>query len=304
MKLEVSILGAGSATPTLKRRPTSQLLNINENYILLDCGEGTQLQLRKFNKKLQRINHIFISHLHGDHYFGLVGLLSTFNLLGRSNSLSIFAHEDLRKVVELQMEVSKSYLKYPIEWFNLRYDEKSLILDHKHFTVHSFPLKHRISCCGFLIEEKDKPRNIIPEMIGKYQIPIARIRQIKAGADFLSSDGRIIPNEELTIAPAKPKSYAFCSDTIFRESIAEYFTGVNCLYHEATFLEKDKLRAKETYHSTAAQAASIARCAGAKQLLIGHFSARYTLNEEFLEEAKSIFENTLLAEEGMDILIA
>ena len=298
MKFELTILGCGSATPTLKHWPTSQLLEHDSHYFLIDCGEGTQLQLRRYKAKYQKIRHVFISHNHGDHFLGLPGLISTMHLLGRTIPLHIYAHRGLKEAVEHQLEISHSHLRFELIWHHPDPQEKQKIFENKKIEVHSFPLSHRIECCGFLFREKEKQLNIKPELIEKYKIPVPRIRQIKAGADYQLEDGTVIPNEELTISPEPPLSYAFCSDTAYRVETAEYVKGVDVLYHESTFLESEKARAKETYHSTAAEAATVARDAGAGKLLLGHYSARYRTDAPFLEEAKAIFENTELSDEG------
>jgi len=298
MKFEVTILGCGSATPTLRHSPTSQLVNHEEQYFLIDCGEGTQLQLRRFGLKFQKINHIFISHLHGDHYFGLPGLLSTFHLLGRTNALHIYTHADLQQVMESQLKISHSHLRYPVHWHALNYDTKVLLFESEQLEIFGFPLSHRIPTCGFLIRQKPKPRNIISAFISRYNIPVARIRQIKDGSDYTLPNGEVLPNDMLTTAPDPPRSYAFCSDTAFAEKTAQYVKGVDTLYHESTFLKLHAKRAKETFHSTAGQAAQVAILAGAKKLILGHFSARYHGISEFQSEASEIHPHVILAEEG------
>ncbi len=298
MKFELTILGCGSATPTLRYSPTSQLLEHEGHHYLIDCGEGTQLQLRRYKIKFQRINHIFISHLHGDHYFGLPGLLSTLHLLGRTNPLTIYAHPDLQDVIMQQLHVSQSYLRFPLHWVALDYDGLNPLLSNDLMEVSSFPLSHRIPTCGFVFREKPKPRNIIAASIEKYKIPVARIRQIKAGSDYTLEDGALIPNAEITTDPPPSRAYAYCSDTAAIESTAVFAKDVDLMYHESTFLQKDKKRAKETYHSTARQAAEVAVNAGAKKLLLGHFSARYRGVTSFLKEAKDVHPRVELAVEG------
>jgi ribonuclease Z len=301
MKFEVTILGCGSATPTVRHSPSAQLVNCEEQFYLVDCGEGTQLQLRRFRLKFQRINHIFISHLHGDHYFGLPGLLSTLHLLGRTKPVHIYAHPDLAEAVALELKISQSRLRFPLHWHALEYDGMHSILENEHLEVLSFPLSHRIPTCGFIFREKPKQRNMIPERIVEFKIPVARIRQIKAGSDYTLPDGKVIPNAELTTAPDTPKSFAYCSDTAFREATAAFVKGVDLLYHESTFLAEDLKRAKETYHSTASQAAQVAALAGVGRLVLGHYSARYRNIDRFLDEAKEVFPNAMLGEEGLTI---
>lgn len=301
MKFEITILGCGSATPTMKHGPTAQILNHHEQYFLFDCGEGTQLQLRRFNIKFQRINHIFITHLHGDHCLGLPGLISTMNLLGRTNDLHIYIEESFREALELQLKVSYSRLRFNLVWHPLTYDKPQVIFENKKIQIESIPLHHGIPCCGFRINEKPLPRNMIPEMIDKYNIPFVRIRQIKQGADFVLPDGSVIPNDELTIAPEPPASYAFCTDTAFSEKTIAGVKGIDVLYHESTFLEAQRNRAKETFHSTAKDAATVALRAEAKHLVLGHYSARYADVDGFVEEASSIFPSVIAADEGLKI---
>ncbi len=301
MKFEVTILGCGSATPTLRHFPTSQVLNYNEQLYLFDCGEGAQLQMRRYKVRFQRINRIFITHLHGDHWLGLAGLLSTLHLLGRTQKLHIHAHSALRGIIESQLAVSHARLRFPIEWHALNFKDKEVVWESDQVQVESFPLAHGVLCCGFKFSEKPKPRNIRPEAIAHYNIPVVRIRQIKQGADYKTPQGDLIPNKDLTVDPPEPKSFAFCTDTAYHPRTAEYVKNVDLLYHEATFLEKDALRAKETKHSTARQAAQVALEAGARKLLLGHYSARYRDEDDFLSEAGLVFENAVCAQEGMTV---
>lgn len=307
----LTILGSSSALPTATTNPTAHLLNVNERFFLVDCGEGTQMQLRRNRVKIQRINHIFISHLHGDHYFGLIGLITTMQLLGREKELHIFSPPGLKPVIELQLntpyqdkrpenssEPENVIGSFPIIFHELDTRLNEVIFEDDKIIVKSIPLKHRIPCCGFLFREKPKPRNILKEMLAKYKIPIDKIQKIKMGEDFIKEDGTIVKNDELTTDAPSSSSYAFCSDTQYNESIIPMIEGVNLLYHEATFLHDLEKQAKKTAHSTALQAATIAKKANVKQLIIGHFSARYKNTELLLKEAKSVFENTLLAEEG------
>lgn len=299
MKFEVTILGCGSATPTLKHGPTSQILEHDNHYFLIDCGEGTQLQLRRFKIRFLKINHIFISHNHGDHCLGLPGLISTLHLLGRNRPLHVYAQDGLKEAVEHQLKISHSRLRFEINWHTLNPDEKKLIFENKKMVVYSFPLTHRVPCCGFLFSEKPKERNIKPEYISKYNIPVPRIRQIKLGSDYTLADGTVISNSELTYRPERPLSYAFCSDTAYQKETADYVRDVDLLYHESTFLEKDSERAEFTFHSTASQAARVATDANVGKLILGHYSARYRDMEPFLEEAEEVFTNVELADEGL-----
>lgn len=302
MKFEITILGCGSATPTMKRNPTAQVVNVLERLFLIDCAEGTQLQLRKYGVRFQRINHIFISHLHGDHYFGLVGLLSSFQLLGRKQKLMIYAPKGLEKIVKLQLESGEAKLSYEVGFIQLNSDTSELIFEDNLVEVYTIPLKHRIYCNGFLIKEKERERRLTKELIEKYQIPVAMMHRLKKGEDW-AKENETIRNEKLTLSPFPSRSYAFCSDTAYSEKIIPIISQVDCLYHEATFTEKYKDRAKATFHSTAKQAATIALKANVKQLLIGHYSARYNEADELLFEAKEVFENSIAVEDGMDIEI-
>ena len=297
-KFELTVLGCSSATPTSKRNPSSQFLNIAERYFLVDCGEATQIQLRKFKIKFQKINHIFISHLHGDHYLGLMGLLSSMHLLGRTNELTLYCAPDLQKIIELQHQYSMTKLKYPIKYKYLRYDISEILYEDEKLLVETVILNHRIPCCGFIFREKTGMRNLIQEKIEQYKIPKSQYLSIKQGIDFNADGGKMIKNSEITIAPDEPRSYAYCSDTCYDESILEKIANVNLLYHEATFMNDKRVRAAETYHSTTAEAGTIAKKANVKKLIIGHYSARYNNLEPMLTETKAVFENTVLAIEG------
>lgn len=298
MTFDVTILGSSSATPIYDRHPSAQVLNIHERFFLLDCGEGTQMQLQRYKLKMSRINHIFISHMHGDHYLGLMGLISTMHLQGRANELHIFAPKELQLVTELQLEYSQTELRYPVIFHHVNTSEHKIIFEDDAITVSSIPMNHRIDCCGFLFAEKEGLRKLIPEKLIQYQIPFSFYPDLKKGADYKDEMGNVIPNHELTIPPSPERSYAYCSDTIYDESICNYVEGVDLLYHESTFSDDMLDRAKETFHSTASQAASIAKKSGVKKLLIGHFSARHKDVTPLLTEAKKIFPNTALALEG------
>lgn len=295
---ELTILGSSSATPTSKRNPTGQLLNIAERYFLIDCGEATQIQLRRFKIKFQRINHIFISHLHGDHYLGIVGLLSSMHLLGRTIDLHLYCPPELKEIINLQLNVSQTQLKYTIVYHFHKFINDDLIFEDDKLSVKTIVLNHRIPCCGFVFIEKPLPFNILRATIEQYNIPIEQIQSIKNGADFITESGEIIPNQKMVIIKPEPRSYAFCSDTVYNEKIIEHISNVTLLYHEATFMHNMLERALETFHTTTIQAATIAKKAGVKQLMIGHYSARYKELQPLLDEAKSVFENTILAIEG------
>lgn len=303
MKFEVRILGSGAATPTLERNPTSQYIYVNERHFLIDCGEGTQIQLRKYKVKFQKIDHIFISHLHGDHYLGLMGYLSSLHLLGRTKPVTVYGPEGLKEIILTQLKISKTYLSYEIRFNVIDTDTKTLIFEDAIVEVYAFPLNHRIETYGYLIQEKKRPLNMRKEVMDYYKVPIAQIPLIKEGADFVTDDGLVIENTQLTIPSPEPRSYAFCSDTKYDERIIPWLNAPTLLYHEATFVDKHADRAKKTFHSTAKQAASIAVDSGAKQLILGHFSARYKDASVHLKEAKEVYDNTICVEDGDEYLV-
>ena len=303
MSFSVTILGSSSALPTSNRHLTAHLLNVGERFFLIDCGEGTQLQLKKYKAKFSRLNQIFISHLHGDHLFGLPGLISTFNLLGRKHNLHIYAHPDLEKIMNQFLAHFYTQLDFSVIYHSLNFSSSEIIYEDKTITVESFPLNHRIPTCGFLCKEKPRMRNIIKEMIDYYKIPIREIVNVKNGADFVTEEGVVIPNNVLTHEPEPSKSYAFCSDTGYTETIIPYIKNVDLLYHEATYADEDIQRANDYFHSTASQAATIAKLASANRLVIGHFSARYKDITPLVEQARKIFPNTEGAEDGMEIMV-
>jgi ribonuclease Z len=303
MSFSLTILGSSSALPTSVRYLTAHVLNVRERFFLIDCGEGTQLQLRKYKAKLSHLNHIFISHLHGDHVFGLPGLISTLNLLGRKTDLHIYAHAALQNILQHILNQFIVQLDFQIVYHTLNSSSYQLIYEDDKITIHSFPLVHRIETCGFIFREKLKLRNIRKEYIEYYKIPLREIPNIKRGDDYITDEGIVIPNEKLTIDPIPSKSYAFCSDTMYSESIIPWIQNVDILYHEATFSDDDSVRAQETKHSTASDAARIALKAGAKKLIIGHFSARYKDISPLLEQARKIFPDTEAADEGLEISI-
>lgn len=301
---ELTILGCSSATPTSKRNPTAQLLNIAERFFLIDCGEGTQIQLRRFKLKFQRINHIFISHLHGDHYLGLMGLLSSMHLLGRTADMHLYCPAELQEIIEVQLKHSQSFLNYKIIYHPHKYISNDLIFEDERVEVRTVVLNHRIPCCGFIFREKPLLANITKETIHNYQLTVEEILSIKAGGDLKRPNREIVKHEELVVLRHKIRMYAFCSDTCYDERIIEYIKGADLLYHEATFLNEMMDRAKETYHTTALQAGKIAKMADVKMLMIGHYSARYKDLKPLLDEARSVFENTLLAVEGESTVIS
>lgn len=304
MSLKLTILGCHSATPRVNAHPTSQYLEINNRHFIIDCGEGTQRQMRKYNVGFSKINHIFISHLHGDHFFGLIGLIATFGILNRDKELHIFGPKGIKEVTDLQLKISKSYVKYELIFHELTSKKSKLIFEDDKVSVHTIPLNHRIYTNGFLFKEKEKPRKLHLENVLQYpEIETCDYHNIKAGKDIVLPSGEVIKNEELTLAPKKPKSYAFCSDTCYKEDIVPIIKEVDLLYHEATFLKDKEDLAFKTKHATAEQAAIIAMKAEAKQLVIGHYSSRYKDLKLFKIEAETIFKNVILAEAGKEISV-
>lgn len=302
-KFEVHILGCGSALPTTRHFPTSQVVNIRKKLFMIDCGEGAQMQLRRSRLKFSRLNHIFISHLHGDHCFGLIGLISTFALLGRTATLHIYAHKELEELMRPWLNYFCHGIDFSVEYHAFDSKKSEIIYDDRSVTVSTIPLKHRVPCCGFLFAEKQTPDHIIRDMIDFYQIPTYELNRIKNGGDFTTPEGNIISHSRLTTPSNPPRKYAYCSDTIYLPDNKPLLQGIDLLFHEATFGGDNEARAKETFHSTAKQAATMAKETEAKQLLIGHFSARYEDENILLKEAKSIFPNTLLAKENLCVEI-
>jgi len=298
MKFEVTILGSSSATPIHNRNPSAQALNINEKLYLIDCGEGTQQQMLKFDVKASRIEHIFISHLHGDHYLGLVGLLSSLHLNGRKKPINLYCPELLKEIIDIQLKSSETELQYEVAYRFTDSGKAEVILENQDIIVETIPLDHGMRCTGFLFSEKKRLRKLIKEKIDEYNIPVEYYTALKKGADYVASDGRVFKNETLTTDSATPKSYVYCSDTLYNEQYFDQISNATLLYHEATFLNNMLDRANETHHTTALQAGQIALKTHAKRLLIGHFSARYKTLNELLDEARSVFPDTELAVEG------
>ena len=298
---KITILGCGSATPTLRHAPTAQLVDVHDKVYLIDCGEGTQLQLRRYRAPFNRLTHVFISHLHGDHCFGLPGLISTLGLLGRKGELTIHGPVGMGAYLTFILSQFCKELPYNVNIHEIDPHKNELVMEDRTLEVYAIPLKHRIPTCGFLFAEKPREPHIIGEMINFYNIPLREIAAIKNGKDFTTDDGRVIPFTHLTRPADPPRRYAYCSDTTYAPSIIPYIEGVDCLYHEATYLEKHEARAKATFHSTALQAAGIASQAGVKQLVLGHYSARYDDLSDFLAEAMTVFPHVTLAEEGKEI---
>tara|TARA_R110002072_G_scaffold48716_3_gene133119 strand:+ start:1394 stop:2299 length:906 start_codon:yes stop_codon:yes gene_type:complete len=295
--MTLTILGCHSATPKTFHNPTSQLLDVRGQLFLIDCGEGTQVALRKSKVKFARVKHIFISHLHGDHFYGLIGLISTFTLLGREAELHIYGPKGIKEIITLQLKLGKAWTNYNLIFHELETKTSQLLFEDDKVEVHTIPLKHRVYTNGFLFKEKPGERKLNIEAAVAAKIDNSYFRKLKAGADVPNLEGKLIPNEKVTFPPDLPKSYAFCSDTFYNPEIVPLIEKVSLLYHEATFLEEHKHLCEKTKHSTAKEAAMIAKAAEAKRLVLGHFSTRYTDLNLFLEEAKTIFENTELAED-------
>ena len=297
-KFEVHILGCGSALPTTRHNATSQVIDLRDKLFMIDCGEGTQMQYRRVGLSFSRLNRIFISHLHGDHCFGLMGLISTFGLLGRTATLHIHAFPELEELLRPQLNFFCQGMTYDVEFHSFPHGCTDIIYEDRSVSVQAFPLSHRIPCCGFVFQEKPTAAHIKREMIDFYNIPFSQINRIKNGEDFITDEGKVIPNNRLTTPSAKPRKYAYCSDTKFNPNNVQYIKDCDLLFHEATFAEDRLARAKETHHSTARQAAEMAQLSRAKRLLIGHYSARYTDETVLLGEAREVFPETFLAEEG------
>ena len=298
--MKLTILGSSASTPKINNYTTSQLLKIKNHHILIDCGEGIQMQLRKLKVNFNKISHVFISHLHGDHYFGLIGLISTFRLLGRVSDLNIYAPEGLQEIINLQLKLSCSWLNYKVYFHALTGKNQKMIFKNRDFNVKTIPLNHRIYTNGFLFEEKFYERNLIKSKIKEYKLDIDDIKKIKDGCDITLENGKKLKNSFFLKNPKESKRYAFCSDTAYYPDIVELISSVNCLYHESTFLDSHCDLAKKTKHSTAAEAAKIARAANVEKLILGHFSNRYKNLEKFLDEAKIHFKNVELAIEGTE----
>jgi ribonuclease Z len=299
--LAITILGNNSAIPAWDRNPTAQILQSLEECYLIDCGEGTQTQMSKYKIRRSRINHIFISHLHGDHYFGLIGLLTSMSLLSRTQDLHLHAPAPLEQIIQLQLSVAAVTLSYRLYFHPITANE--IIVDDSKITVESFAVKHRIECWGFLFTEKKNPRKIDRARVKAYEIPVSFYDKLQQGEDYVTKKGTIIPNAEVTVAGPTPKKYAYCADTIYDETLIDKVKLVDMLYHEATYLKALHTRAAERFHSTTVQAADIAQKGKVKKLLIGHFSSKYEVLDEFLTEATAVFENTELALQGVSYRI-
>ncbi len=294
----VTILGSSSALPTSQRFPTSQVVKLNEQLYLIDCGEGAQIQLRKFGFKMGRINHIFISHLHGDHIYGLPGLISSLALYGKKGELHIYAHSDLPLMMEGMMKFMHEITDLKVTYHPLNFKRNSILFEDKKVRITSFPLKHRISCCGFLFQELASELHLDKSALEFYEIPVSQRSNIKNGADLILPNGNVVSNKDLTLPPNPTRSYAFCTDTIFQKGIAPIIEGADLLYHEATFAGDLAELARKTFHSTSVQAAEMAKLANVKKLVIGHFSSRYKTITPLVDEARAIFPETYPANDG------
>ena len=296
--MKLTILGCYAATPRTFTNPTSQILDIKNRLFLIDCGEGTQVQLRKNKIKFSKINHVFISHLHGDHFFGLIGLISTFSLLGRNTDLHIHGPKGIKDIIMLQLRLSNSWTNYDLFFHELESTESQIIYEDDKVIVKTIPLKHRVYTNGFLFQEKIGERKLNIEAVQEFKIDSCYYQNIKNGKDILLDSGQIVENHKLSFDPVSAKSYAFCSDTSYNESIIPIIENVDVLYHESTFLQSEESLASKTLHSTAKEAATIALKANVKQLILGHYSTRYESIDLFKEEAQTIFPNVLLADDG------
>ncbi|MEO0065677.1 MAG: hypothetical protein RI983_1003 [Bacteroidota bacterium] len=297
----VTILGNNSALPAYDRHPSAQIVTIYDQLLLIDCGEGTQMQMTRYKIRRGKLNHIFISHLHGDHYFGLIGLISSMALLNREQPLHLFAPPGLEEIIQLQLKVASTTLPFPLIFHPL--EKEGLILEETKFTVETFQTQHRIPCWGFLIREKKEPRKIDKDKAVQYHIPSAYYQSLKAGYDYTAKDGSVIYNDQVTFANSPARSYAYCADTLYDERLATIAKDVTMIYHEATYLNGMEDRAAARFHSTTSQAATIAIKANAGGLLLGHFSSKFEELHDYLKEALEVFPNTQLAIEGVTFII-
>lgn len=298
---KIHILGCGSALPTLRHNPSAQVVELRGKQFMIDCGEGTQTQMRRQRIGFNKVVAIFISHIHGDHCFGLIGMLSSFGLLGRTMPLAIYAPKEFKPVLDMMLKTFCYDFDYDIQFHTVDTTKQQVIYEDRSLTVESIPLKHRLPTCGFLFREKPTLPHIRRDMIDFYRIPVSQINNIKNGASWTDEEGRLIPNERLTMPADKPRSYAYCSDTSYLPALHERIAGVTCLYHESTYTTADADRAEMYFHSTAAQAAQVARDANAGRLLLGHYSSKYDDERQLLKEAQEVFAQSQLTNEGMII---
>lgn len=296
--MRVTILGNNSALPAFGRHPTAQAVHVWGEVLLIDCGESTQIQMQRFGVKWRHLNHIFISHMHGDHYFGLPGLINSMSLLGRAAPLHVYGPKELLPIIDAIQSVAETVLTYEFHYHVLP-EGDAVLVDNEYYTVKCFPVEHRIQCHGFLITSKTRGRKIVPEKCREYEIPRYYYDKLKQGEDYEKTDGTIVKNEWVTTEGPPPKSYAYCADTLFTDSFVKYIKGADTVYHECTYMEKDADKAAARYHSTAKQAAQVAKMAEANKLLLGHYSSKYRDIEPFAEEAKEIFPNVYASMEGM-----
>lgn len=296
--MKVTILGNNSALPAYGRHPTAQVVSIYGELILLDCGEGTQIQMHRFGQRWRKVQHIFISHMHGDHYFGLPGLINSMSLLGRTQPLHLYAPASLMPIIQQIQDLADTVLSYPFHFHPLP-EGAAVLVDNEDFSVRCFPTEHRIPCHGFVIERKTKGRKLLIDKCREYEIPAYFYDRLKQGEDYERKDGTVVKNADVTIDGPSPKRYAYCADTLYTESFLPHIQGVDTIYHECTYLEADAAKATARFHSTAKQAAMIAKAAGAKQLLLGHYSSKYRELDPFRKEAAEIFPNVFTTLEGM-----
>ena len=296
---KIHILGCGSALPTLHHYASAQVVEMRGKQFMIDCGEGTQMQLRRSRIRFTKLSAVFITHLHGDHCFGLIGMISTFGLLGRTAKLDVYAPKELQLMLQEQMRMFCHNFDYEVAFHAVDTRKQQVVYEDRSLTVESIPLEHRMPCCGYLFKEKATLPHIRRDMIDFYQIPVSQINNIKAGSDWITAEGETVPNSKLVEAADQPRSYAYCSDTRYIPTLHERIRGVTALYHESTYGEDNLLMAEKYYHSTARQAALVARDAGAGKLLLGHYSSRYEDENVLLNEAKQVFENSFLCDEQM-----
>ncbi|RLD47869.1 MAG: ribonuclease Z [Bacteroidetes bacterium] len=294
----VTILGNGSAVPTATQHPSSQIVRLSEEQFMIDCGEGAQMQMIKYKIKHRKLNHLFVSHLHGDHYFGLFGLVATFHLFGREESLNIYAPSDLQKLLEHQLRVSKTDLRFNLNFHPLEDYKSTPLFVSGDYEVTIFPLYHRMPTWGVKIRKQDNELRVDKDFVAQYSPSIDQIISIKKGADYMTESGKVLKNKEITLPVRSDKIYVYCSDTVFNEHVIEHAKGADLLYHEATFDSSMQNAAKDKYHSTSVDAATVAKKAGVGKLLLGHYSARFDDLTELLLQARAVFPNTLLSEEG------
>ncbi|MFT4062527.1 MAG: ribonuclease Z [Edaphocola sp.] len=298
MNIRLTILGNNSALPANGRHPTAQIIEIRDQIFLVDCGESTQIQMQRYDIRRRRINHVFISHLHGDHYFGLIGLLTSAGLMGRTAPLEVYGPPMLEEIIDIQLRAANIGMPYRLTFHHIQPGDAKVLVDAAHYSVSCFPTEHRIPCHGFKFTAKGSGRKIIPEKCREYEISSSFYNRLKAGEDYLGRDGELVKNEWVTAPGPVDKTYAYCSDSRYTHSFIDAIKGADVVYHESTYLEEDRLKAYERYHSTALQAANLAKAAGAKRLLLGHFSSKYTETEGFAEEARTVFPDTEATVEG------